>query len=220
MPDITSEQETIDQFTQELLDTLFAPSSGMPDGFLSDEIALLARDAGKSDLTAPIIKLFSRLKAVKIQMDISPDLFDLSKQMLLSLARKHQKLDEHGVSVGGRVNRALPIVNQAIGRVDEYLLEKDEKAPSGIELWERIQENKARIMTGLNIGEADWNTYSGQISNCIDSVDVLSRILDLPSSVIEEVTRVTDTYRMRLTPYYASLIQPGAANDPVLLQSA
>ena len=31
--------------------------------------------------------------------------------------------------------------------------------------------------------------------------------------------RVTRTYRMRLTPYYASLIQSGVTNDPILLQS-
>ena len=33
-----------------------------------------------------------------------------------------------------------------------------------------------------------------------------------------DIQRVTGQYRMRLTPYYASLIMPGAVNDPVLLQ--
>jgi lysine 2,3-aminomutase len=43
--------------------------------------------------------------------------------------------------------------------------------------------------------------------------------LDLPAAALEEVLRVTRDYRMRLTPYYASLIQPGRLDDPVLLQS-
>jgi len=66
--------------------------------------------------------------------------------------------------------------------------------------------------------DEEWNSYSGQIRNCIDSAQQLSKIVNLPADVIEEVARVTKNYRMRLTPYYASLIQSQNINDPVLLQ--
>jgi KamA family protein len=53
----------------------------------------------------------------------------------------------------------------------------------------------------------------------IHSVEELAALVDLPPAALEDVLRVTRTYRMRLTPYYASLIMPGVVNDPVLLQS-
>ena len=74
-------------------------------------------------------------------------------------------------------------------------------------------------MRELKMSEEDWNSYKGQLKYAISSVDTLSRVLDLPSFAIKDVLRVTKSYRMRLTPYYASLIQPGQINDPVLIQS-
>jgi len=215
----TTDEESLDQFTQTFFTQLFANNEIQPSGAQKKEIAELTARAEQQSLTQPIIDLFTRLDLLQRESQISPESFDLSLQRLSSLAVKHEKIDEHSVSVGGRVSRALPIVDQAMERVDAYLKEKQETAPSGIERWDTILENKERIKTHLNISEAEWNSYSGQISNCIDSIEDLSKIIDLPPRVIEEVTHVTKTYRMRLTPYYASLIQPGVTNDPVLLQS-
>jgi lysine 2,3-aminomutase len=80
-------------------------------------------------------------------------------------------------------------------------------------------ENKARIMAALGMSETDWGTYEGQLRHRIDDVDTLAECIRMPTKAIEEVARVTRDYRMRLTPYYASLIMPGVANDPVLLQA-
>jgi lysine 2,3-aminomutase len=76
-----------------------------------------------------------------------------------------------------------------------------------------------RIKSDLNIGDEEWYTYSGQIKNCVDSVEKLSKIVKLPETVIKDIGHVIKNYRMRLTPYYASLIQSEKKNDPVLLQS-
>jgi lysine 2,3-aminomutase len=217
MPD--ANETRLDQFTREFLNDLFLPGGGRPTDQLIKETASLAQDAEKQNLTRPIIALFSRLKELRRELDLTPDALGLSREALVSLAMKHEQVDEHGVTVGGRVNQAHPIVSAAIRRVDAYLTEKDMEAPSGIELWDVIQENARRIRSTLHMSEADWNTCSGQIKNCIDSVETLARVIDLPPHIIEEVGRVTKTYRMRLTPYYASLIRPKTVNDPVLLQS-
>ena len=100
------------------------------------------------------------------------------------LAEKHQNIDEHEVTVGGRVHLALPIVEQANERTVHYLKNKDTEAPSGIELWDSIQENARRIKSILNIDDNQWNSYSGQLKHCIDSVEKLSKIIDLPSQII------------------------------------
>lgn len=225
MNNTNSAEEIMDQFTRELFEDLFGPADEkiseipkIPEK-LALEIDALFTSTKDTERTGPVIDLFSRLKKIKKELNISPDAFGISKETLTLLAFKHQHLDEHGVTVGGRVNRALPIVEQANERVADYLKNKDTEAPSGIELWDRIQENVRRIKSILNIDDDEWSSYSGQLRHCIDSVEKLSNIIDLPSQIIEELTRATKSYRMRLTPYYASLIQPDRTNDPVLLQS-
>jgi len=225
MNNTNSAEESMDQFTRELFEDLFSSADQkiseppkIPEK-LTLEIDALFKSTEDIELTGPVIDLFSRLKKIKKELNISPDVFGISKEALALLAVKHRYLDEHGVTVGGRVNQALPIVEQANERVVDYLKKKTTEAPSGIELWDSIQENVRRIKSILNIDNDEWNSYSGQLKHCIDSVEKLSKTIDLPSQIIEELSRVTQSYRMRLTPYYASLIQPDRANDPVLLQS-
>jgi lysine 2,3-aminomutase len=215
----------MDNYTLELLKELFDTTDqsvsevpSLPEK-LTNEIGRLVKAAEDTGLTAPTVHLFTRLKEIKKELKITPDAFGISKDALLLLAERHQQLDEHGVTIGGRVNQALPIVEQANERVVNYLKNKDTEAPSGIELWDSIQKNIDRIKSILNINDREWNSYSGQLKHCIDSIEKLSKIIDLPSQIIEELRRVTRSYRMRLTPYYASLIQPDRMNDPVLLQS-
>lgn len=221
MQDHDTNEITLDGFTRELLDTLFDPShkTQTDAGDLISEIDSLIQACENAQLTRPIIDLFTRLTSLSNTRDLSPAAFGLDRDRLTVLATRHQTIDEHSVSVGGRVCKALPIVSEANGRVDDYLNRKTTEAPSGFELWDDILASQDRIKSRLNISDTDWNSYSGQIKNCIDSVSDLAGIIDLPEKTIQEVIRVTESYRMRLTPYYASLIQVGMANDPILLQS-
>jgi KamA family protein len=231
-----------DAFTQELLDELFTEQNQEPaDPVLIQEIAELLHQAGQqtgvdpesgmegniipsaSDQnqgghTGPIVVLFRALQRVHQEHGWTPPQLNVSREALLHLAREHARLDEHGVSVGGRVGRALPIVDEARTRISEYLQRHGLEAPSGIEQWDQIQENQARIRRVLGMDDQDWNSYSGQLRHAVESVRVLSQLLDLGPEAIQDVQRVTGSYRMRLTPYYASLIMPGVVNDPVLLQ--
>ena len=225
MDDKELEPHGMDDYTLELLKELFNATDQSVSEFsslseeLTDEIDGLIKATENTDATSPIVHLFTRLKEIKKELNITPDVFGISREALVLLAEKHRDVDEHRVTVGGRVNQALSIVEQANERVVNYLKNKDTEAPSGIELWDNIQENVRRIKSTLNIDDDEWNSYSGQLKHCIDSVEKLSKIIDLPSQIIEELKRVTRSYRMRLTPYYASLIQPGRKNDPILLQS-
>lgn len=215
----TSTEEELDSFTTSFFDDLFSGKETTDQTQLKAEIDALYQAADTQELTAPIVDLFAKLADLKKEKDLSPEAFGLSRTTLAALAIKHETIDEHSVSIGGRVYKARPIVQDAVARVDEYLSAKTEQAPSGFELWDNILENQSRIKSFLKMSDDDWNSYSGQIKNCIDSVEDLAKILDLPEKVIQEVTQVTKDYRMRLTPYYASLIQATTANDPVLLQS-
>ena len=218
----TDEQQAAhwDEFTQELFQELFQkPAGEKATGYDTAEIDALMKKARESELTSPIINLFQYLLEQKQEKNLAPDDLGVSRQDLVDLAAKHARLDEHEVTVGGRLNQALTIVANAKTRVDDYMAHKGVEAPSGIELWEKIRANRQRIQSFLGMDDATWNSYTGQLRNCIDSVDKLSQVIDLPTETIAEIGRVTQSYRMRLTPYYASLIQPGMINDPILLQS-
>lgn len=212
---------SFDSYTEELMAELQKPVPGVPT--ISDEekneISALYERAGSQNLTSPIINLFSSLLDLRRQEKGCPGDFDISEESLQRLAIKHQQIDEHMVSVGGRLVRALPIAGEANERVEEYLVQKDLVAPSGIEKWEQVQENMSRIKSELKMSDDDWNSFQGQIRNAVDSVATLSRLIDLPEDVLESIGRVTKSYRMRLTPYYTSLIMPGVINDPIMLQS-
>jgi KamA family protein len=216
-----ADENSMDDFTRDLLDDLFGDSKiYIPvEETVRKEIKTTVEKCWQEQRTGPIISLFSRLKDLKNESGQSPDAIGVSRQTLIELAQLHSRLDEHGVTVGGRLARALPIVHKAISRVDSYLKRHPVEAPSGIELWDHIRENILRIQSVLNISDKEWNSYAGQIRNCIDSVDKLGKVMDLPSYVLDDIRRVTQKYRMRLTPYYAALIRPGKINDPVLIQS-
>lgn len=220
---IASNRESVDSFdnyTQDLLTKLSVPvQPANPEQKDCLEIQALFELASENNLTAPIIQLFERLLYFSENQIASPDDFGISQSALITLATKHQDIDEHMVSVGGRLTQALPIASRANSRVTEYLARKDSEAPSGIERWEQIQENIARIKTELKMTDNDWNSFQGQLSHAVDSVKTLSKLIDLPEDVLESIGRVTKSYRMRLTPYYTSLIMPGVLNDPIMLQS-
>lgn len=207
-----------DTYTKELFDILFKGEKKELPRTVVDEIKDLYNTAVSKELLSPIVELFKKLLSFAQKDNISPLSFGLSKDDLNALAKKHEQIDEHHVTVGGRVLRALKIVEEANERIKFYMENKDRVAPSGIELWDQILENKERIKKALNISEEEFNTYQGQIKNAIQDVETLSRVLKLPEKAFSDILRVTKKYRMRLTPYYASLIMPNKLDDPVLIQ--
>ncbi|THB79855.1 MAG: KamA family radical SAM protein, partial [Desulfobulbaceae bacterium] len=194
------------------------PSSPATDADKKKGLSLLA-EAEAQDLTGPILKLFGYLLQIKKEKNLRPSDLGIDLDRLQNIGAKHQEIDEHMVSVGGRITQALPIAADANARVDEYLSLQKEQAPSGIELWQKIQENQARIQSELSMSDADWHSFQGQIRNAVDSVETLAKLINLPEAAIAEIGRVTKGFRMRLTPYYTSLIMPGVMNDPIMLQS-
>ncbi len=210
----------LDRYTVELLDSLFKQqgTEKRPKPNELQEIADLFSLAVTREKTGSIVNLFRSLIGFR-NRGISAAAFDITREQLVELAYKHQQIDEHMVSIGGRVGQALQIVVRADTRVEEYLARKDVEAPSGIELWDTILANQERIKKKLAMTDDDWNSFPGQIRHAINSVDELAGLIDLSPAAAEDIIRVTQNYRMRLTPYYTSLIMAGEVNDPIMLQS-
>ncbi|MGL1931000.1 MAG: KamA family radical SAM protein [Desulfotalea sp.] len=218
----TSEEvPPLDSFTIDLLAKLAQPLASET-GLLEQEQAELTglkEKIADTSLTGPILDLFAFLLDVHGAGKASPKSLGFTEEELEKIALKHQEIDEHMVSVGGRLTQARPIAATANARVQEYLDKKDTEAPSGIEKWDEIQENIARIKSELKMSDDDWNSFPGQIRNAVDSVEKLAKLTKLPKDTLDGIARVTKSYRMRLTPYYTSLILAGNINDPIMLQS-
>jgi KamA family protein len=221
---VSIENNTMDDETKKLISWLYEKNYSSEEcdvdkKQLSQKLRKLFQKACDKNLTDPILNFFSEITALKNNHNISPEELGILTEDLVKLAKIHESIDEHHVTIGGRLIKAMTIVRDASQRVKTYITEKDDVAPSGIQLWPRIQENIYRIKQVLKISDREWSSYSGQLKYMIDSVEVLSNILDMPASVVQDITRVTKKYRFRVTPYYASLILPEKVNDPVLLQS-
>lgn len=70
-----------------------------------------------------------------------------------------------------------------------------------------------------NVSEQEWNDWHWQVRNRIDSVDDLKKIINLTSEEEENIEKVLKTFRMGITPYYASLMDKDDHRCPVRMQA-
>lgn len=76
-----------------------------------------------------------------------------------------------------------------------------------------------RIPLYENVSSEDWNDWHWQIRNNIRDVAALSSVIPLSAQDKEDIEEVLKVFRMAITPYYASLIDPANRLCPVRLQA-
>ncbi|NMB01699.1 MAG: lysine 2,3-aminomutase [Firmicutes bacterium] len=67
--------------------------------------------------------------------------------------------------------------------------------------------------------EAEWGDWHWQVRNRIQSVEELERFIPLTDDEKKDVGRVLEVFRMGITPYYASLMDPKDPNCPIRRQA-
>lgn len=70
-----------------------------------------------------------------------------------------------------------------------------------------------------DVTEEEWNDWQWQVRNRIQDVETLGKIIDLTEKEKEDIGQVLDKFRMGITPYYASLMDPNDPSDPVRMQA-
>ena len=70
-----------------------------------------------------------------------------------------------------------------------------------------------------NVTDAEWNDWKWQVRNRIQTVSDLEKYIDLDSCEHDAIKAVLSEFRMAITPYYLTLINPQNKKDPVLLQA-
>lgn len=70
-----------------------------------------------------------------------------------------------------------------------------------------------------NVAPEDWNDWRWQLRNRITSVEKLRQVMDITDEEAGEIERCLRRFRMAITPYYASLIDPGNKDCPIRQQA-
>lgn len=65
-----------------------------------------------------------------------------------------------------------------------------------------------KISIWKNTTSEQWNDWKWQMKNRIMDADKLSNILHLQDNKKEEIEQCLQKFRMAITPYYATLIDP------------
>lgn len=70
-----------------------------------------------------------------------------------------------------------------------------------------------------NVSDQDWNDWKWQVKNRITSAEDLEQYFDLTTEEEQIIKEVLGQFRMAITPYYLTLINPENNQDPVRLQA-
>jgi len=70
-----------------------------------------------------------------------------------------------------------------------------------------------------NVSDEDWNSWHWQTKHRIKTVDDLRKYMLFTNEEEEQIAKVLSTFRMAITPYYFTLINPNDPEDPVRKQA-
>ncbi|MDR3296016.1 MAG: lysine 2,3-aminomutase [Clostridiales Family XIII bacterium] len=70
-----------------------------------------------------------------------------------------------------------------------------------------------------DVSEQDWNDWRWQIRNRLTDVSEIKQVVNLNKKEEEDIDRVMSGFRVGITPYYASLMDPDDPNCPVRMQA-
>ncbi|MDR0570778.1 MAG: lysine 2,3-aminomutase [Clostridiales Family XIII bacterium] len=70
-----------------------------------------------------------------------------------------------------------------------------------------------------NVSDEEWNDWLWQIRNRLSSVDEIRQVVNLTDQEAADIEKVMDGFRVGITPYYASLMDPDDPRCPVRMQA-
>ncbi len=70
-----------------------------------------------------------------------------------------------------------------------------------------------------DVTEEQWNDWHWQVENRLTTVDEIAEVVNLNEKEKEDISKVMDGFRVGITPYYASLMDPDDERCPVRMQA-
>ena len=82
-----------------------------------------------------------------------------------------------------------------------------------------MARNWKEIEAWKGVSDAQWNDWKWQVENRITTVDQLKKIINLTAQEEKDIEAVTKNFRLGITPYYASLMDPDDPRCPIRMQA-
>ena len=82
-----------------------------------------------------------------------------------------------------------------------------------------MARNWKEIEAWKGVSDAQWNDWKWQVENRITTVDELKKIINLTPQEEKDIEAVTKNFRLGITPYYASLMDPDDPRCPIRMQA-
>ncbi|MGB9876073.1 MAG: KamA family radical SAM protein, partial [bacterium] len=70
-----------------------------------------------------------------------------------------------------------------------------------------------------DVQESQWNDWRWQVKNRITNIEELKQVINIDPEEEEGIRRALQVFRMAITPYFATLMDPVDRNCPIRLQS-
>ena len=86
-----------------------------------------------------------------------------------------------------------------------------------VKLYRAYIERKEKYFP--NVTDEEWNDWKWQVRNRIQTVKDLEKYISLDTSEHDAIKDVLSEFRMAITPYYLTLMNPENKKDPILLQA-
>lgn len=96
---------------------------------------------------------------------------------------------------------------------------KKDSIKTGFDIQEIVQMNKQTLLQHFQATEENWNDWHWQLAHRVNDVETLANIFGLSKEKCTQIKMVEKHYRWSISPYFASLMEPGVENDPIKLQS-
>ncbi len=103
-------------------------------------------------------------------------------------------------------------------RAGEFL-EARHQIDTGFTMQDEAKQIKIRILDLFGAAEKDWQNWRWQLKNRITDAKTLAKIIRLTKKEIEQIERVSESFRWAISPYYVSLMSISDSWGPVRRQS-
>ena len=88
--------------------------------------------------------------------------------------------------------------NEHVKLIADYLEVRD-RIPTGFNCWDRIQENRKKIVKLLGGRASDWNDWKWHIRNLIKNSSTIAGIAGMTEEAQSEVDATAEKYRWQIS---------------------
>ncbi len=105
---------------------------------------------------------------------------------------------------------ALKRAEELKNSIKDYL-NKSSEIQTGLNLKEKINKNRTKIMNKMQATDDEWNNWKWQLDNRITTISELKKLVNISDKMLKKIEEVENKYRWAISPYFLSLIDP---DDP------